>query len=563
MRFLLLLLISLKADAALGANPWLRILHMREGKSSIEAPEFFLTPDGRRDPDAEWQALIDANPEQQRDYACRFPARILIFEKTLGRTWPAPPCNDYLVWKEGLSFRSLSLVYSTAYAGNPASILGHNILKLNRDAEQPLLDYGLSFQAENDPTDSAVFYVLNGLFGGYPGAFHLQPYYELANTYAYAENRDLWEMEIKLSLEERQLFLAHAWELIHAARTPYFFTHVNCSTMTIETLDAIKADWNLQASFSGLVLPQAVMQIVAAAASSGHEEFRPSQKRIFDQNWRLLKQEQKELFLDWRRRGQLAAVADDPLVLDIIIDQITLEKSQKNGSEQGRLRAVENQVLLARSQWPALTRHLPSGQDAQNNPLQAHGIHKVTLFGGQDGSSGFVGARLRYGLHDLLDAPEGFDPYYHVNFLDLRITPRTHDFQLVDIWSLTPMERLDPSGSWLVQAGADQDGARLHGGYGAAWELKADRSLIYALPDLDLRRRESRAGILFGWYHSFNGRWRQLLGLHPMQGLQKDSNVQWNWEWEQRLGFGKQWQLEWRLAREERVQAQVGLAQMF
>jgi hypothetical protein len=245
-----LLLISFPARAQTSApslHPsWLRLLHYQSTflgswQSSIRSSEFFLSPDGEKNPEHEWEALVRAaSGANAAAVACRFPARARLYEKLLQKSWPASLCPDYIEWKERLDFHSLSLVYSTAYAGNPASILGHNILKFNRfdpaDADDPesglpLLDYGLGFQARNDPTDSAASYVWNGLFGGYPGFFTLQPYYELVNTYAYAENRDLWEVELPMASAERELLLAHVWELIHQASAPYYFTHVNCSTM--------------------------------------------------------------------------------------------------------------------------------------------------------------------------------------------------------------------------------------------------------------------------------------------------------------------------------------------
>src|SRR5262249_3066396 len=156
------------------------------------------------------------------------------------------------------------------------------------------------------------------------------PYYVLVNTYAYAENRDLWELEITLTPEERELLLAHVWELIHFAEADYYFTHVNCSTMLIDVLDAVKPDWNLREVFQGFVLPQALIQEVAEHEAEPHQAFWPSQKRIFDQHWNLLNAAQKDQFLDWKSTANLVSVADDPAILDAILDQINIQKSRMN-----------------------------------------------------------------------------------------------------------------------------------------------------------------------------------------------------------------------------------------
>ena len=142
----------------------------------------------------------------------------------------------------------MSLVFSTAYAGNSASMFGHTLLKLNRTdsaSGRGLLDYGVAFFALADPTDGAL-YAVKGLFGGYPGFYAVQAYYELVNQYAYNENRDLWELPIDLTVREKELLIAHLWELSREASASYFFTHVNCAAMLAELIDAVKPTWRIQ-----------------------------------------------------------------------------------------------------------------------------------------------------------------------------------------------------------------------------------------------------------------------------------------------------------------------------
>ncbi len=566
---------------------WLRILHYRETfsgswQSSITSSQFFLSPQSAHDPEAEWNALEQAaEGSDAESIACRFPARVLIYQNISGVSWPSAPCADYLEWKKRLEFHSLSLVYSTAYAGNPASVLGHNMIKLNRfdpaleeDPESglSLLDYGIGFLARHDPNDGPVTYVANGLFGGYPGFFILQPYYELVNAYAYAENRDLWELELSLTPAEREIFLAHVWELIHQASTSYYFTHVNCSTMLLELLESIRPSWNFRERIPGLVLPQAVMQTVAEVVGRGHENFWPSQKRIFQKHWQHLRAEQQDKFFDWRASSNTVAVADDPLVLDTILHQINLEKSGRGAYEQPRLRAQEDQILLARSRLPATALTLPDRSQARNNPLLAHGLHKFTLLGGREGPGQLTALRLRWGLHDLLDEPQGFDPYYHINFFDLRLWQRPgtevdYRLEVVELMSLVPLERVDPTGSWAMTCGVhrEDEGPRPHcrGAYGLAFEMKADRTLLYFLPGMNLTITSSLAELRLGWYQVWTERWRQLLEIVPRKNLDQKDAWRWDWSWEQRWSFHRSWQLEMRLAREGEWQSLLGVGQFF
>ncbi|WP_141735465.1 Lnb N-terminal periplasmic domain-containing protein [Oligoflexus tunisiensis] len=575
--------------SAPGLHPsWLRLLHYQSTwsgslLSSITSPEFFLSSAGARDPEAEWKTLAGTwDPAAQKTIACRFPARVLLYQKLSGQTWPAAPCPDYVEWKKGLSFHSLSLVYSTAYAGNPASVLGHNILKLNlhepmpedqAESGLPLLDYGIGFLARHDPEDDPVSYMVHGLFGGYPGFFVLQPYYELVNTYAYAENRDLWELEIHLSPMERELFLAHVWELIHRASSPYYFTHVNCSTMLLEILEAVRPNWNLRDRIPGLVLPQAVMQTVAEVVGPSRDAFWPSQKRIFDDHWRHLNAEQQEKFLDWRQTGDSVAVADDPRLLDTIMHQLNLKKAGLEPAEQIELRAQEDQILLARSRLPASTLQTTDRTRAGNNPLLAHGLHKFSLLAGRDQTASLLALRLRWGLHDLLDEPQGFNPYYHINFFDLRLWQAEgepnpdYNLEIFDLMSLTPFERVAPAGSWAVSCGLhkEAEGPRPHcrGGYGLAWEWAADRSLFYVLPGMNLTITGIEAEMRLGWYQAWTARWRQLLEIRPRKAQATSQGLRWDWTWEQRWSLNRRWQLEWRLVREESWQTLAGVGQFF
>lgn len=87
--------------------------------------------------------------------------------------------------------RTVSLVFSTAYAGNPASMLGHTFIKLNLfdkkgQVQNDLLNYSASFAAF--PEDNVGFlYFIKGLTGQYKGVFSLDPFYVHVATYSYKE----------------------------------------------------------------------------------------------------------------------------------------------------------------------------------------------------------------------------------------------------------------------------------------------------------------------------------------------------------------------------------------
>jgi hypothetical protein len=90
MRFLIILLlwsISLAAGAAdaarlrqLARDPqWLNLGHYKKKwfieESQQDAPKFFLSPQGKRSPEAELAATVAAFESQDKSVLCRFPAR--------------------------------------------------------------------------------------------------------------------------------------------------------------------------------------------------------------------------------------------------------------------------------------------------------------------------------------------------------------------------------------------------------------------------------------------------------------------------------------------------------
>lgn len=74
----------------------------RTYKSKIEKPEFFISEQGKTDPQAELEAFIKATVTQGVDgddsVACRFPARTYWLKEQLGLEQVQPNCPDFDAW---------------------------------------------------------------------------------------------------------------------------------------------------------------------------------------------------------------------------------------------------------------------------------------------------------------------------------------------------------------------------------------------------------------------------------------------------------------------------------
>ncbi|MGE3759747.1 MAG: DUF4105 domain-containing protein, partial [Pseudobdellovibrionaceae bacterium] len=120
---------------------WLRLLHYKnEGsgfESELDGLEFFFAPDGKTNPWSELVASREAFREERSigrlklHPQCAFPERFRFFREVLGVTYDK--LVDCPKFKEFLdSYRrptGVTVVFSSAYPNNPASMFGHTFLK--------------------------------------------------------------------------------------------------------------------------------------------------------------------------------------------------------------------------------------------------------------------------------------------------------------------------------------------------------------------------------------------------------------------------------------------------
>ena len=87
---------------------------------------------------------------------------------------PNVRCSRFEQWVDLKKIDSISLIFVSAFMGNPASMYGHALLRLNyledykgRNLLAPTFSYGASV----DPEDSSISYLFKGLSGGYQGKY--------------------------------------------------------------------------------------------------------------------------------------------------------------------------------------------------------------------------------------------------------------------------------------------------------------------------------------------------------------------------------------------------------
>lgn len=473
-------------------------------ESLADSDNFFLSPRGKQDPQAELEAtlarLISGEPDAAtgQDPQCRFPARYRWLDTQLGfdpqRIVPQP-CERFETWAAAIDAAQATLVFPAAYLNSPSSMFGHTLLRLDRpgDSTARLGSYAINYAAQTTETNGLVF-AIRGLTGGYPGSFSVMPYYEKVNEYSALENRDIWEYELDFSPEEIRRMLEHAWELGPVTFDYYFFDE-NCSYMLLSLLEVGRPGMTLTDGFGLYAIPADTVRAVLEQENILRRVvYRPSNQTQIAHRIRFLEAEQQRLALalaDGSITPQSPAFARlDPRaqarVLDVASRYVQFRAGAAGDTTAVRTRYLE--LLGARSRL-APGDDLPPVARPAARPDEGHGSGRLAFGFGEAAGDGFLSLRVRPAYHDLMDAQAGFTPGAQINFLDSvwRLGTdggalRLHALELVDIFSISPRNRFFKPVSWRAQATLER--MPLFGDkYQRVFTLRAGGGLSYVLGD--------------------------------------------------------------------------------
>jgi hypothetical protein len=256
--------------------------------SEVDDDNFFFAVDGKTDTQAEIEATLRAFfstrriGEHEQFSRCAFPARFQWLDSQLDfdpARMPQQECPLIELLRERVNAGSASLVFSSYYLNNPASMFGHTLLRLNSaDPTQPhLLDFALSYSADSSDVDGFLAYAWQGLTGGFEGRFQIFPYYERVKVYNDLENRDLWEYRLDLDSEQIDFMLLHAWELANT-RFDFYFLRENCSYHLLSLLEAADPTLDLRSHYSAWTLPTETIRLWAGSMRATANEPGPCRK---------------------------------------------------------------------------------------------------------------------------------------------------------------------------------------------------------------------------------------------------------------------------------------------
>ncbi len=553
---------------------WLRLIHFVDGEGEIDSPQFYLSPNGKKDPKAELlsfaEALLseDTNLEEQKSVQCRFPARTYFLRKVLSEKsdnqikLPARPCPQFQRWFETLRGNTVSLVFSSYYLNNPSSTFGHTFLRINKapsakDGKRyELLDYGVNYAA-NPTTENPLLYTFMGLFGGFPGTFTTVPYYYKVREYNNAESRDLWEYEINLSQEATDILVAHVWEL-GPTYADYWYLTENCSYFVLTLIEAADPKIEITKNLKKFVIPTDTVQVVwnIPGLVKGFT-YRPSIRSEFFERYKKLSKSEQTYVAKTISELELSKL-DDNLnpknVYDAIIDGLDYKypvQVQKKDSVESQFK---NKILSLRSQINEITPPLTIQPSEREYPHLGHGSRRVGLGWANSSTKNTIEKQDSYLLsykfahHELMDPDQGYPEYAQINFFDFRglysnskQKIRLERLTLFEVISLTTYSAVTQSPSWRLQVGFSQSNtadcfdcvaAMASGGAGYGFGFLKNEALIFYL-GLNARLSYQQKPVIgFGPQTTVKLKWNQNW-ISLLEGwYRKDLGVDYN-EWKE------------------------------
>lgn len=462
-------------------NTWQRLMYANtSGQSTVSYAGYFLTEAKTPDLNQELQAHIAAlfqQAEPNQSVQCRFPARSrwLVQQLNIPQTeLAAVACPELDEWIGQIRPYKTTLIYATDFMGNPSSMFGHTLLRLDPKDQQELnlISYAVNYAA-TVPGEQSWSYAWKGLTGQYPGEYSLMPYYRKVKEYGDLESRDLWEYELDLSPDETRFLVEHIWEMKHVS-FPYYFVSDNCAYRLLGLIDLVRPELNLQQQFKVASIPVETIKALADSDLVKDTVYRPALETQLlaqaRQHGTDLAQAAHQLAFaesaDLNTLLQSYTALEQAKILEMAYDDLYLQflaRKVETGFAQPRLR----QLLSLRSQLQVdKQRRAP---DVPNvDPSQGHHARNLTLSTGEVQGQSFIELGHRQAYHDLLDPQGGFRTGTQLLFLQGALQYRDETLKLsqLDVLAVNSYNPITPFKtplSWGFNLGWTQEALNQHG----------------------------------------------------------------------------------------------------
>ncbi|MBR4127314.1 MAG: DUF4105 domain-containing protein [Alphaproteobacteria bacterium] len=474
------------------APEWRALLHFHDRwlskESTIDSASFFLSPEGKKDLAKELQATLRAfftppdkvekvksKDDSYNHPQCLFPARYDWLNARLsfdGKILPPVSCKDYKTFKSTIAPERIALIFTSAYMGNPASLFGHTLLRLDSAGETPLLSHAVNYGAITG-SDGGIAFMFKGVFGGYNGIFSVYPYYDTVNLYNNMENRDIWEYQLNLDKKQIDRLIAHVWELGHNSAYYYFFSE-NCSYMLLETLNAALPERDMtddfyRPLFSSYTIPVDTVRAVLKQKNILKKAvYRPSRQTRLTHAYAFLKSPEKQQLrkllkapreidsvmasdLNDEQKANVLITAYEYIQYSFIAGDVPLDEMRRDSIKiLTALSSIRDKSTITEVPVP------------ETRPDEGHLSAAAAIYGGRRAHKNFIDFMIRPAYHTLLDKGDGYVPFGAINYMSttLRWYENENDLRLqqlafLDISSLPARNELFSPFSFKIDLGVE------------------------------------------------------------------------------------------------------------
>ncbi|MFI8008681.1 DUF4105 domain-containing protein [Acinetobacter sp. ABJ_C4_1] len=574
---------------------WQRLMYANKNHNSeVSYSGYFIAENGKNhlkeELKADIAALFTPAPDNQ-SIRCKFPARSQWLIKQLGiqeNELPQVKCPEFENWIGQIKPYKATLIYATDFMGNPSSMFGHTLLRLDPKDQQQLnlVSYAVNYAATVAGNDNWS-YAWKGLTGQYPGEYSLMPYYRKVKEYGDFESRDLWEYELKLSPEETRFLVSHIWEMQHVS-FPYYFVSDNCAYRLLGLVDLVKPESNLQEKFNYASIPMETIKAMHQRGLTKAPVYRPALEtqllaQAHQHGASLAKVAHKVAMTPTKQSSEILksySQPDQAKILEMAYDDLYLQFISRKVEEsvaQPQLR----QLLALRSQID-LDKQRQEPKRPSTEPTQGHNARNVSLKLGEVQGDQFIEIGHRQAYHDLIDPQGGYRAGTQLLFLNGSAQWRNDHLKLehldvLEVNSYNPIQPFKTPLTWGFNLGwrqeAVHDGVysdeKQHGvasfntqvGYSVAdYERKhvcygQVQAYVQAGSNLDKGWRVGMGptlGCMNQWFEKFNSvvqvelpywedqnQWNLRLNTQWQYAINSNNAIRLNWDYE------KQNHLDW------------------
>lgn len=217
-------------------DTWNSLIYFYDGSFKILNKRFLLSYENPS-PELEKSLTIEAIRKDPR-MACVYPARYTyLVNKNLIMNQDIF-CEDFEEYKKKVPVDQLYYIFASKNYRSITSMMGHGMIATQGiNEEGKISSHSFSFFADLSEYNLAKL-IYGSFFGGINGALVLRPLNSELDRYLKKEGRELWQLELNLSLEKKELLKSALWEL-KEVEPRYLFHKFNCATLLNYTLGII------------------------------------------------------------------------------------------------------------------------------------------------------------------------------------------------------------------------------------------------------------------------------------------------------------------------------------